>query len=227
MSDLRPSPNLTVIYQKLYRGYGPQHWWPADSAWEVVVGTILTQNTAWKNVEAAISSLRAGHLLSLRKMAAVRRSVLARRIRPAGYFNVKAARLKNFVSFLYRRHQGSLEKLWDRPVLALRQELLSVNGVGPETADSIILYAARKPIFVIDAYTRRIFSRLGWISKNESYEDIQRIFMKRLPRRTRLFNEYHALVVAHAKNTCLARRPRCSACVLNALCRYFSEAKTS
>ncbi|MBI3315412.1 MAG: hypothetical protein HYZ87_00335 [Candidatus Omnitrophica bacterium] len=212
--------DLTAIYRLLWKQYGPQHWWPAETPFEVIVGAILTQNTAWKNVETAIQGLKKKRLLSPRKMTEVSSSVLARVIRPAGYFNVKARRLKHFLLFLRQRYKGDLKTLLKRSIGPLREALLSVNGIGPETADSIVLYAAHKPIFVVDAYTRRIFSRLGFLGGEESYGEIQAVFMKALPKQTTLFNEYHALIVAHGKNTCAARHPRCSRCSLERLCEY-------
>lgn len=205
---------LHRIYTKLYRHFGRQYWWPADSRLEVVIGTVLTQNTAWSNVEKAIDNLRRNKLLSLRRLAAVDTKKLARIIRPAGYFNVKAARLKNVLEFIRSRYKGDIGNARRLQILSVRQELLGINGVGPETADSILLYALGKPSFVVDAYTRRIFSRLHAIADGASYEQIQGLFMKHLPKDARLFNEFHALLVRLGKEYCKKTNPRCPQCPL-------------
>lgn len=210
---------LLIVFKKLLACYGPQHWWPADTSFEVMVGAILTQNTAWTNVEKAIQNLKRGKLLSVKRLSKAPISVIARAIRPAGYFNVKAKRLKNFLIFLDGEYRGSLKRLLKEPVQKLRERLLAVNGVGPETADSIILYAAKKPVFVVDAYTRRIFSRLGFVAGHESYDVIQDLFTTTLPSHTGLFNEFHALIVAHAKAVCL-KKPECGECTLRRSCDY-------
>jgi endonuclease-3 related protein len=204
------------IFRRLFEEFGPQHWWPAKTPFEVIVGAILTQNTAWKNVERAVHNLRRRRLLNAGAMLRAKTSDLAQAIRPAGYFNVKTKRLKSFLEFLGKRRLGQFLKTSLREA---REELLSIKGVGPETADSILLYAAQKPIFVVDAYTRRTFSRLGLVPSNAGYEEIQRFFMRNLPRSTRLFNEYHALIVAHAKAFC-RKKPLCEPCPLQRLCRY-------
>ena len=212
----RRSPDhaaLLLYYKRLQKAYGPQGWWPAHTHFEVILGAILTQNTAWKNVEKAIGRLKQEGRLTpegLRRMS-VRR--LASRIRPAGYFNVKAARIKNFIRFLYESYAGSIRRMLAAPVGTLRDQLLAVNGIGPETADSILLYAAGSPVFVIDAYTRRIFGRHRMISSGIAYHDLQSYFMERLPRRTSLYNEYHALIVRLAKDHC-NREPICAGCPL-------------
>ena len=213
---------LPALYKKLHKTYGPQHWWPAKTPFEVIVGAILTQNTAWGNVRKAILNLKRKNLLSVRRMSVVPRPVLAAAIRPAGYFNVKAQRLKNFMRFLDNAHGGKLKPLLSQRLPALRKGLLSVNGVGPETADSIALYAAKKSIFVVDAYTKRIISRIGLLPAFSSYETVQSYCMARLPRRRALFNEFHALLVEHAKRVCL-KKPRCRLCALRSDCRYGME----
>jgi endonuclease-3 related protein len=207
--------NLLAIYKKLHREYGPRDWWPADTPFEVIVGAILTQNTAWSNVEKAIKNLKAERLLCPRSMADVKASKLARLIRPAGYFNVKAKRLKNFSDTLSGRYGNSLKRLFSLPTRKLREELLAINGIGPETADSILLYAAGRPVFVIDAYTKRIFSRHGIVGQDAAYGRMQRLFMEGLPRSARLFNEYHALIVELAKRHC-RKSPLCEGCPLKA-----------
>lgn len=212
------SPRARILihqaYQRLFSAFGPQHWWPARTPFEVMVGAILVQNTNWKNVEKAIDNLRNKKLLSPRKLNAVSLQELAKYIRPAGYFNVKAKRIKNFVTFFIGRYQGSLAKMRARSVRVLREQLLSVSGVGQETADSILLYALSKPIFVIDAYTKRVFSRHKIFSCDISYQDAQEIFHKNLPQSGKIYNEYHALIVQLAKQYCRVK-PLCLKCPLN------------
>jgi endonuclease-3 related protein len=207
------------VYRALLRHYGPQGWWPGRTPFEVAVGAILTQNTAWTNVEKAIARLRREGLLTPRAMSAAPHARLAAAIRPAGYFNVKALRLRRFLTFLNGRYSGSLRRLFRLPARRLRVELLGVNGIGPETADSIILYAAGKRAFVVDAYTRRLFSRLGSLPDDADYQATQAYLTARLPRRTSLYNEFHALVVAHAKRFCRTR-PRCPECPLRGACAH-------
>jgi endonuclease-3 related protein len=202
---------LTRLYQDLLAALGPQHWWPARSAFEVVVGAIVTQNTNWRNVEKAIENLRRARLLSPRSLARVRRDRLARLIVPAGYFNVKAGRLKSFVGWLGKRYGFSLRSMFSTPPERLRRELLEVKGLGPETADSILLYAGGIPVFVVDAYTRRVFSRHGFLAADVRYEEARRFFQSRLRRDARLFNEYHALLVKLGKEFCRTR-PLCEEC---------------
>ncbi len=209
---------LIEIYARLYAHFGPQHWWPGDSDFEIIVGAILTQNTAWINVEQAIANLKRARLLTPRALKRVPLNQLAKLIRPSGYFNLKAQKLKAFVRFLFDRYHGKLAYLFQLDLDTLRDELLAVHGIGPETADSIILYAARKPIFVVDAYTRRIFARLGLSHDQASYAELQSLFMANLPHDVPLFNEYHALIVALGKNICVARVPRCPVCPLIELC---------
>jgi endonuclease III related protein len=167
---------IRAYYQVLFRAWGPQHWWPAETQFEVIVGAYLTQNTAWTNVEKALANLRAARLLSVSGIRRVPLAKLERLIRPAGYFRQKAKRLKFFVAFLDRRYSGSLAKLFARPTDKLREELLSLNGIGPETADSILLYAGNHPVFVVDAYTRRILDRHGILPESASYEEIRKLF---------------------------------------------------
>lgn len=203
------------VYDALHGRFGPQHWWPGDTQFEVIVGAILTQNTAWTNVEKAITNLKkAGALRSPGAMNKIRTSRLAELIRPAGYYNIKAKRLKNFLDFLDRRYALSLRKLSRVDTDTLRRELLEVNGIGPETCDSILLYAFGRPVFVIDAYTKRIFSRHGIFNEGLGYADTQTLFMENLRRDSRLFNEYHALIVKLGKEFC-RKKPRCAACPLN------------
>ena len=203
------------MYRKLYKTFGPQGWWPADSAFEVAVGAILTQNTSWQNVERAIANLKKARCLSFRKMSRLNKNALARLIRPAGYYNIKAGRLKNFLKFLDKFYKGSLKRMQQKDTLFLRQEFLSINGIGEETADSILLYALKKPVFVVDAYTRRICSRHHFINGHLDYPSIQRFFMDHLPQRLELFNEFHALLVKCGKDFCKKTKGECASCPLN------------
>jgi endonuclease-3 related protein len=207
---------IRAVYDLLFRRYGEQHWWPGETPFEVAVGAILTQNTNWRNVERAIRNLKAGGLLTPRALHALSLEELQGHIRPAGYFRVKAKRLKHFLSLLVERYGGDLSRLFDLPPEELRWTLLSIHGIGPETADSILLYAAGLPSFVIDAYTRRIFSRLGVVETDE-YEELRALFEASLPREVPLYNEYHALIVRLGKEVC-KKRPRCGVCPLRNLC---------
>jgi endonuclease-3 related protein len=211
---------LTEIYQRLSARFGPQHWWPHSrgGAFEIIVGAILTQNTAWTNVEKALANLRRARRLTPTALHRAPTARLARLIRPSGYFNLKAKKLKAFTRSLFAKHRGRLAHLFSRDPSRLREELLAIYGIGAETADSIILYAAHQPIFVVDAYTRRIFARLGLTRADASYDELQSLFMRNLPRDEPLFNEYHALVVALGKNICQKRAPRCGECPLQEIC---------
>ncbi len=206
---------LLATYNKLHRAFGPQRWWPADSPFEVMVGAILTQNTAWSNVERAIANLHARGKLDAAAIVRARHDHLANWLRPSGYFNVKAKRLKNFCRWYLE--QGGYERLALLETDALRRSLLAVNGVGHETADDILLYAFERPVFVIDAYTRRLFSRLGLFAGDEAYDAMRLAIEKGLGPETGLFNEYHALIVRHARVNCRVK-PRCGTCVLNVAC---------
>lgn len=201
-------------FHALLRAYGPQHWWPARSRFEIIVGAILTQNTAWTNVEKGIEALRRAGLLDPAAMARTPRARLASLIRSSGYYNQKAARLHRFLSFLRRRHRGDLDALLALPVSQLRRQLLDLSGIGPETADSIILYAAARPVFVIDAYTRRVFGRHRLVAADDPYDRLQRQLHHALPPDAGLFNEYHALLVRVGKENCRKGQPRCGGCPL-------------
>lgn len=205
---------LADIYDKLYAYFGPQYWWPAETAFEVIVGAILTQNTSWLNVEKAINNLKKQKLLNPVKLYKMPQSKLSKYIRPAGYYNIKAKRLKSFVSFLFNNYKGGLKEMFLQDTFTLRRQLLSVNGIGPETADSILLYALNKPVFVIDAYTKRIFFRHSLLDSDASYEQAQSVFMDNLKPDEKLFNEYHALLVKLAKEFCLKNKPKCDTCPL-------------
>jgi len=197
--------------------YGPQNWWPAQEPFEVIVGAILTQSAAWGNVEKAIANLKSAKALSPGVLRRLPLSELARLIRPCGYYNAKALKLKSFAYWLGNHYADDLNRLLATDTHHLQQQLLSIHGIGQETADSIILYAANKPIFVIDAYTRRIINRIGLAPSSDSYTTYQALFMDNLPTDTQLFNEYHALLVCLAKNICRSR-PLCRQCCLNNIC---------
>jgi len=212
--------SLKQVYDHLFKAYGPQHWWPGETPFEVMVGAVLTQNTAWTNVEKAIHNLRLYEALEPRAILAAPHEQLAQWLRPSGYFNIKAQRLKQYCDWYVQA--GEYEGLSRLETHALRKALLSVKGVGPETADDILLYAFERPVFVIDAYTRRLFSRLGYVSGEEGYEELRQLFEKRLSRhdeRVALFNEYHALIVIHAKDYC-KKKPVCDVCCLIRQCEY-------
>jgi endonuclease III related protein len=204
---------LMRLYDRMYRYTGDLHWWPGETPIEISVGAILTQNTAWKNVEKAIAELKAAGALSIRALGEMAHGKLARLIRSAGYFNVKAMRLKNFIAHIETPYGGSLEAMLTQPAEALRAELLSINGVGPETADSIVLYAAAKPIFVIDAYTKRILSRHKILPLEKSYDEFQALFSRALGPDVPLYNQYHAMFVRIGNRFCRAA-PRCDLCPL-------------
>jgi len=210
---------LADIYQRLLARFGPQHWWPADEPFEVIVGAILTQSAAWGNVEKAVENLRGVGALSPRALRKLPRAGVAELVYPCGYYNAKALKLKAFALWLGNHYDDDLDRLFALDTRALRQQLLAVHGVGQETADSIILYAAGKPIFVIDAYTRRIVSRLGLAPEKDSYAGYQALFTKNLLGDAKLFNEYHALLVCLGKNVC-RRQPLCAECCLKELCRF-------
>ena len=201
------------VYSSLLRAYGPQGWWPADGPFEVIVGAILTQNTNWSNVEKAIANLRKKGALHPEGLKALSPAELAEMIRPSGYFNIKAKRLKNFIDIFFDEFSGDLGLMFSGEQCGLRRRLLQVSGIGPETADSILLYAGGYPFFVVDAYTKRIFSRLGLIKEEDSYHQVQEFFTSRLGADAGLFNEYHALIVRHAKERC-RKRPLCEGCPL-------------
>jgi endonuclease-3 related protein len=207
---------LMAVYKLLFKVLGPQHWWPGDTPFEISVGAILTQNTNWGNVEKAIKNLKVARVLNAKKIHDMPANSLAALIRPAGYFNIKAKRLKAFISFLMDNYHGSMATMKRQDGHMLREKLLEVNGIGPETADSILLYALGKPIFVIDAYTRRVLSRHKIMEHDKSYEEFQELFHLSLRKDPKLFNEYHALFVALGKSYCKPR-PLCERCPLNSL----------
>ncbi len=206
---------LNRIFNRLYSTFGAQHWWPADSAFEVIVGAILTQNTNWANVQKAIAALKEKKLLSFQKLYRLKPKRLAGLIRSAGYYNIKAARIKSFLKFFFDSYAAKIKSMAKTDLAVLRRQLLAVNGIGPETADSILLYALNKPIFVVDAYTKRILLRHRLIKKEAEYSGVQDIFMRNLKQDTKLFNEYHALLVKLAKDYCHKQNPKCGICPLD------------
>jgi len=225
--------SIPTVYESLQAAYGPQGWWPISGkyfpgdysrprddaeAFEVCVGALLAQNTAWKNAEKAVASLASVNALNPQKITVLEQGVLAQLIRSSGYYNQKALRLKLFSDFVVC--EGGLEKLFALPLPELRAKLLALNGVGEETADSIILYAAKKPSFVVDAYTKRIAFRLGLLPEDESYAQTKELFEASLPSDYAAYNECHALLVEHAKRHCTKKAPRCSDCPLQRNCNY-------
>jgi endonuclease III related protein len=212
---------LTELFQLLLKQYGPQHWWPGDEPFEVIVGAILTQSAAWTNVEKGISSLKKAGVLSPRSLRDLPVNDLAVLIHSCGYYNAKAVKLKAFAQWLGDNYRDNLDCLFSHDTPQLRTELLKVHGIGEETADSILLYAGNKPAFVIDAYTRRIIDRLGHSPEGKKYADYRDFFTNNLTPDVRMFNEYHALFVAQGKNTC-RKKPLCAACCLRGLCRSIS-----
>lgn len=235
--------DLRRYYEVLFAAWGPQHWWPAQSRFEVIAGAILTQNTSWRNVELALSQLRSARALSMQSVREIAFSELERLVRPAGFFRQKAARLKTVVAFVDSRYSGSLDRMFTRPTDELRAELLAINGIGPETADSILLYAGNHPIFVVDAYTRRIVERHGLFPPRAKYDDIRQAFERALsgyqtsmqrrmednrpaihspsrmsaanrPAVVQRFNDMHGLIVQVGKHLCLSKVARCDACPL-------------
>ena len=204
---------LTEIYDSLFNSFGKQYWWPGDTGFEVVIGAILTQNTNWANVEKAIRNLKNAKIFTPKKLHEINQEKLAELIKPSGYFNVKAKRLKHFIEWLFLNHDGSLSKLFKLDYATLREQLLTVNGIGKETADSIILYAAEKPTFVVDAYTKRVLVRHGLITEDYNYDAIKEVFEENLPKEVPLYNEYHALIVMVGKYYCKPKM-QCEECPL-------------
>ena len=215
-------PPLDEYFNSLFTALGPQHWWPGNTPFEIIVGAILTQNTSWKNVERAISNLRDADLLSVTGIQKAHLRRLERLVKPSGYFRQKARKLKAFCAFLEAEYGGSLDRMFATPTLALREKLLGVFGIGPETADSILLYAGGHGVFVVDAYTKRMLARHGWAGENPKYGDVQWIFERQFPGNSNLFNEFHALIVQAGKRWCTAQNPKCDDCPLG---RYLEEGR--
>ena len=218
-----PDKQLFNIYQILSDHFGPRHWWPADSPFEVVIGAILTQNTAWTNVEQAIRNLKQADALTIEKLSNLPIQQLEELIKPSGFFRQKASRLQNFAKHLQEEWQSDLSAFCSGPLNDARDRLLARPGIGPETADSILLYAADRPSFVVDAYTSRIFVRLGFLHGREKYNEIRLLFMQNLPEQTELYNEYHAQIVQLAKSYCRKNKTLCSECPLNGACSFAKE----
>jgi endonuclease III related protein len=214
---ISPSGDLLRYYEAMSGALGPMHWWPAQTPFEVIVGAILTQSTAWGNVERAIANLRSARVLTPAAILRAPLPRLATLVRPSGYFRQKAKKLKSFVRFLEAEYQGSLKRMFQTPTLELRQKLLSVHGIGPETADSILLYAGDHPVFVVDAYTHRILGRHGITDGKPDYEKVRAFVETSIPRQPELFNEFHALIVNTGKNWCRKSAPRCEHCPLRPL----------
>lgn len=205
---------LTDVYRRLFDAFGPQHWWPGDTRFEMMVGAMLTQNTSWRNVSRAISNLRQADLLDPHALHGVPLAELEELIRPAGYFRVKARRLRSLLDFLVERYDGSLDAMFQTSLPELRRELLAVHGVGPETADSILLYAGGLPSFVVDTYTQRVLARHGWIGFDADYHQVQDYVEGELPQDVAMYNEFHALLVRLGKDYCHKSNPRCAECPL-------------
>ncbi|MBW2475244.1 MAG: endonuclease III domain-containing protein [Deltaproteobacteria bacterium] len=223
----RPDSLIRFIRQRLDEHFGPLDWWPADSPFEVAVGAILTQNTAWTNVEYAIGNLKHAGVLDPEGLAGLASEKLEGLIRPAGFFRQKACRLQNLARHLVTDWRGDITALCSGPLASARGRLLALAGIGPETADSILLYAAARPSFVVDAYTRRIFQRIGLLQGNESYDEIRRLFMQHLPEKVTLYNQYHAQIVQLAKTCCRKKSPLCRACPLHQACLHGRQLQPS
>lgn len=209
----RRLPNLIELYNTLLASLGPQHWWPGDSPIEVAVGAVLVQNTSWRNVVRAIDALKQRDLLSIQALHDLRPAALEKLLQPSGYYRIKTKRLKNLIRFLMEVHDGSLDNLFALDMAVAREQLLAVNGIGPETADSILLYAGDQPRFVVDAYTRRILLRHDWLLPPATYDQMQQLFERRLEPDVTLYNEFHALIVAVGNQHCRAK-PQCEGCPL-------------
>lgn len=214
---MNSSEKIRQFYAVLHRAYGPQHWWPAETPLEVCVGAVLTQNTNWKNVERAIANLKAAGAMSVEALWRLPPEELAELIRPAGYYRLKAGRLRNFLELVVKRFDGSLERLFELPTAELRETGLGVRGVGRETADAIVLYAAERPAFVVDAYTLRVAFRHSLVDQDCDYDLLQETFASALDADAKVFQDYHALLVQVGKNHCKKQSPECDGCPLAAL----------
>lgn len=219
---LDAQPPLDEYYNSLFTALGPQHWWPGQSPFEIIVGAILVQNTAWKNAAIAIGNLRQNGLLSPSGIRRVPLRKLQRLIQPSGYYRQKARKLKAFCNFVQAEYRGSLKKMFATPTIVLREKLLRVFGIGPETADSILLYAGKHEVFVVDAYTRRMLARHGWTGERAKYDDVRWMFERRFPGNIQRFNEFHALIVAAGKTWCSKQKPNCDECPLG---QYLAEGR--
>jgi endonuclease III related protein len=222
IAPVNSQPPLDEYFNSLFTAFGPQHWWPGKTPFEVIVGAILTQNASWTNVERAIANLRAARLLTPADIQKVSVRRLERMIRSSGYFRQKARKLQAFCEFLQKEYRGSLRKMFATPTIVLREQLLRVFGIGPETADSVLLYAGENAVFVVDAYTKRIFSRHGWANEKTKYEDIRWMVERQSPGDAKRFNEFHALIVKTGKLYCRKQKPLCGECPLG---RYLEEGR--
>jgi endonuclease-3 related protein len=209
--------NYSEAYRLLYDHFGPQDWWPGDTPFEIMVGAILTQNTNWSNVQKAIQNLKSENLLSYESLVQLTADEIAQWIRPAGYYNLKARRLRNFLDMVANIYQGELDLFIEDDLRSARENLLTVNGVGPETADSILLYACGHPVFVVDVYTHRVFSRHNLVMEETDYSTIQNLFLDHLVQDIQIYNEFHALIVRVAKTYCKKTKPLCEKCPLHGL----------
>jgi len=218
MGDTKTRKNLMDIFGLLLSYFGKRHWWPGDSSLEIIYGCILTQNVSWKNVEEAICNLKQKNLIGLDTILSTSDNELGLLLKSTRYYNQKVLYLKNFCFRMKEDFAGNLDNLFSMEVTKLRKYLLTLKGFGKETTDSVILYGANKPIFVVDAYTKRIFSRLGYFHKDISYDEVQDFFMKNLPHDVYTFNEFHALIVCHGQSFCKNSRPSCSSCPLERIC---------
>jgi endonuclease-3 related protein len=208
------STKLMETYERMLAKFGPQHWWPGDSPFEIMVGAVLVQNTSWRNVEHAIKNLRDAAVMEPHALYKVPPAELAELIRPAGYYQLKTKRLRNLLRFVVEQYDGSLEAMFSTSLASLREQLLEINGIGPETADAILLYAGGLPTFVVDTYAHRILARHGWLDYDATYDDIKDYFESTLPDDAALYNEYHALLVRVGKDYCKRTAPNCEACPL-------------
>ena len=215
MKNWNNDSKLLLMHQCLSDFFGPLNWWPGDSALEIMIGAILTQNTNWQNVSKAIKKIKEKELLNVKALFQIDEQKLSQLIKSCGYYNLKAKRLKNFIRFFCQKYDGLTEQMFKEDWQYLRGELLTVNGIGQETADSILLYAGGKPVFVVDTYTKRIFQRHELVSSEDSYEQIQQVFMKNLPEDYRLYNEFHAQIVMVGKKYCKRNNPKCPDCPLS------------
>lgn len=213
-SSIQKDTLFLNIYQRLFKTFGQQHWWPGESPFEIMVGAILTQNTNWQNVEKAIDNIKKAGLLNPKDLLKNRKKI-PKLVRPSGFYKLKSKRLINFLKFFVGEYDGEFKKMAQEPTGILRTKLLRIEGIGPETADSILLYALKKPVFVVDAYTRRILLRHKIIKEENTYEEIQKIFEKNLPVDVQFYNEYHALIVRLGKNYCKKNEPLCDTCPIS------------